>query len=1148
MVALGAALAQYACAATPSPLLRQYGHTSWTGGDGLPFVADFAIAQTPDGYIWLGGEFGLFRFDGVRAVQWQPPAGQQLPHNPYALLATPDDTLWIGTLSGLVSWDGTRLTQYPEIGTRFITSLYLDHEGTVWAGVDYSTLGVLGGRLCAIRSGRTQCYGDDGRFGTFVWSIGEDNSGTLWVGAETGLWRWKPGPPKQYAMPGTRANGLSKTEDGRILIGIRAAGLSQVAGDRIVPYPVPGVTNPNLPLPDRDIDANKLLRDLNGGLWIGSHEHGLIHVHQGRTEIITTSDGLSGDITCSLFEDREGNVWFGSSRGLVRFRELPVTTAVSEYGQYQNTVVAAPDGDIWIGMERGLIRWRNGQIATFSKADGLPDDVVQSLFIDSTGQLWASFRGHGLSYLKDGRFVRVPGVPSDEVYYIVGDGEDGLWLSGNKGLARIRGGHLLENHPWASMGHDEEAKIIVPDRGGVWLAFWIKGGLAYFKDGQVRALYNSNNRLAAGGVVDIRLDRDGALWAVVQGAGLTRIKDGRVAMLTTRNGLPCDRVHWSMEANDGSMWLHTACGLVRIARNEVEAWIADSNRKVQAQVWDSADGVTLRYPPQINHIPTVAKSADGKLWFITGEGVQVLDPQHLLENKLPPPVHIEKVVADHKVLWQNMPGFAGANLRLPPRTRDLQIDYTALSLVAPEKVHFRFRLEGQDSDWREVVNNRQAEYTNLAPGHYRFRVTASNNSGVWNEQGASLDFYVAPAWWQTNWFRALCVAALLALLWGLYRIRIGQLQEQEKKFRQAVQSMPANAFIADPDGNRSFVNKGWLEYTGLNADQGLGTGWHAAVHPDDLGRVLERWRISMATGHPLEYEARFRRGSDGAYRWFWTRAVPVRDERGKIIKWCGVATDIEDRKRVEELQAELAHVNRVSTLGELAASISHELKQPIAATLLSASTGLSWLRRDPPDIGKASTGLERIVKNSERATEIIDRLRSLYKKALPKREPVPVNEVIGEMVVLLRGEANKNAVSIRTNLNAELPIVMADRVQLQQVLMNLMLNGIEAMKDTGGTLTVSSQPDKDGQVLISVSDTGPGLPPGKAEHIFDAFFTTKPQGSGMGLAISRSIVESHGGHIWASASDGGGASFHFTLPVAAEATQAVAARTQAEAF
>src|SRR6201999_1114692 len=230
-----------------------------------------------------------------------------------------------------------------------------------------------------------------------------------------------------------------------------------------------------------------------------------------------------------------------------------------------------------------------------------------------------------------------------------------------------------------------------------------------------------------------------------------------------------------------------------------------------------------------------------------------------------------------------------------------------------------------------------------------------------------------------------------------------------------------------------------------------------------------------------------RRGSDSVYRWFQTRAQPLRDSRGKIVKWCAVANDIEDRKHAEQLQSNLTHASRVSTMGELVASISHELAQPLTVTTANAKASLRWLQRDPPEVTEARKGTEKIIEAGTLASEIINRLRSLYKKSSPKRELVAINEVIGEMILLLRGEANEHAVSIRTDLTADLPKITADRVQLRQVLMNLMLNGIEAMKETGGMLTVKTERGECGRVLISVSDTGVGLPPEKADEIFNAF-------------------------------------------------------------
>ncbi len=391
-----------------------------------------------------------------------------------------------------------------------------------------------------------------------------------------------------------------------------------------------------------------------------------------------------------------------------------------------------------------------------------------------------------------------------------------------------------------------------------------------------------------------------------------------------------------------------------------------------------------------------------------------------------------------------------------------------------------------------------------------------------------------PEFWQTWWFLLAATLASAGIVAAYFLQRIVLLAGAERRFREAIETMPAMAFVTRPDGYCTFVNRRWVEFTGLTLEQTSESGWQAAVHPDDLGRVVNKWRASLALGEPLEYEVRLHRAADETFRCFLMRAVPLRDNRGKVLKWCGAATDIEDRKQAEQLRADLAHVSRVSTMGELVASITHELLQPISATTLNGQVALRWLQRDPPDIANASQSVSAIVQDGNRAATIIERLRLLYKKVPPRREPVAVNSVIAEMVELLRSEANGHAVSIRTDLEDDLPAAMVDQVQLRQVLMNLLLNAIEAMSDTGGVLTVKSESGAQDVIQISVIDTGPGLPPGKDDQIFQAFFTTKMQGSGMGLAISKSIIESHHGRIWANGNEGRGATFHFTLPLAGQ--------------
>jgi signal transduction histidine kinase/ligand-binding sensor domain-containing protein len=767
---------QSAAVAPEPPLpITQYAHTAWTAKDGVLLGQVFAMAQTPDGYLWVGGSFGLLRFDGLRFVPWQPPRGQSLPSGPYSLLVSRDGTLWIGTFMGLVSWNGRELTRYPEIGAwRFVTSLLEDRDGTVWAGVLADK-----GDLCAIRAGKVQCSTPEGGFGKFVWSLAQDNAGVLWVGADSGLWRWSPGTPKQYPMPGQRMGDLAMGVDGQLLVGVMHGGIKRVAGDQLVPHSFRRAATPGEWVADRDVRSNKLLRDRDGGLWIGTDGIGLTHVKEGLAETYTRAAGLSGNVACSLFEDREGNIWFGSEKGVDRFRKLPVTALSTPQDlpdALARAVLATTDGSVWVATNGGLARWKRGRPIVYKERDGLPDVQVQSLHQDADGRLWAS-TARGLAYFADDHFVAVKGVPGDEVYSMTGDAQGNLWLSTDKGLARLHRGRFVENIPWVAIDATHRvAHTIVADRGGVWLSFWQNGGVSYFKDGKVEATYTAAQGLGADRIGGLRLDAEGALWAATERGGLSRIKDGRITNLTVANGLPCMGVHWSTVDDHGSLWMYTACGLVRVLHDDLAAWIADPGHRIAPTLWGAADGVPLLSFTSAFFNPPVAKGPDGKLWFISDTEVQVVDPDQLALNPVPPPVHIDSLVADRN------PYTITNGLSLPPLVRDMTIEFAALTLADPKTTRFRYRLEGHDNDWQEVVDKRQATYTNLPPGNYRFRVKAANNSGVWNEDGAQLEFSILPAFYQTTWFRLAGAALLIVLAWSGFqlwlRLRMRRLHRQ----------------------------------------------------------------------------------------------------------------------------------------------------------------------------------------------------------------------------------------------------------------------------------------------------------------------------------------------------------------------------------
>jgi signal transduction histidine kinase/ligand-binding sensor domain-containing protein len=755
-------------ALNPSLDVNQYAHTAWKIREGFSKGVITSMAQTLDGYLWLGTDDGLLRFDGVRNVPWHPPPDQPLPSDAIrSLLAARDGTLWIATSKGLASWKNGRLTRHAAFAGAYMVALLEDRESVVWA----STFGNPGGKVCAFRTTGVVC---DGGIGRNVFAFYEDRTGNLWAGATYSLWRLRPDFAKYLPTPEDPdgIQGFSEEDDGSLLLGMRT-GVRRLVKGKIEPYALPHATQP--------IYAHHMLRDRDGGLWLGTSE-GLLHVHRGTTDAFTEADGLSGNYVIGMLEDREGNIWVCTTNGLDRFHDIAVPTFTERQGVSSfavTTALAGSDGSVWIGTSDGLNRWKDERFTIYRKDQPLPDAGTESVFEDSRGRIWLP-SVHALGYLENGRYVRVSDIQAGQLiaHAIVEDGQGTIWIANQEvGLLRVRGTEM-RHFTWAELGHQDHATALAADRarGGLWLGFF-NGGVAHFLDGQLRTPYTSANGLGEGIVTTLRLDRDGALWAATDG-GLSRLKNDRIATLTSRNGLPCDSVHWAIDHDADAYWLGTACGLVRVPRSELDAWTAavdrgqDANRPIRVSVFDASDGVISRYLPG-GYTPHAAMSPDGRLWFISGDKLNVIDPRHLPFNPLPPPVRIEQLIADRKTY-----DVASDAVHLPPLIRDLQIDYTALSLVAPEKMRFRYKLEGHDRDWQDVGTRRQAFYNNLPPRKYRFRVIASNNSGVWNEAGAALDFSIAPAYYQTRWFEASVVLAGFAFLWAAYQVRVRRIAHE----------------------------------------------------------------------------------------------------------------------------------------------------------------------------------------------------------------------------------------------------------------------------------------------------------------------------------------------------------------------------------
>jgi len=745
----------------PTHSLKQYAHSAWNG----QVSSVRALAQTTDGTLWIGTDSGLLRFDGVRFRPWRPPAAQQLASEHItALSAARDGSLWIGTREGLSRWKGAEVENYQTSKSSAgpsVTAIIVDGSGTVWAG----TAGYDSGGLCRVEGNRLRCYGTaDGLPGPAVLSLHEDRAGSLWVGG-VALTRWRPGTPRVYSWHDQREI-YSIIQDRQGEIWVAGRGLNRLVDGQLVPYPIasaPQKLRPWVLLPDRD-----------GGLWIGTRGQGVIRLYQGRIGRFTQDDGLSSDIVNSLLEDREGNIWVGTDAGLDRFREFAVNTISKREGLSQNaasSVFSAKDGGVWIGTEAGLNRvTADGRILVHNKRDGLPSGNIWGGFEDQAGRTWV-VTADGLAYSDRGRFwpFNLPLGKKMSFVAATEDRDHTVWFSDpQNGLIRLQDTRIVEIVPWSRF-QNRQAWALEPDDGGIWLGF-AQGGVAYYKPGQPVRWLATPGQAGRKPVMDMQRTSDGSLWIATQ-AGLSRLQNGHLAPVTVANGLPCESIRAMLQDDGGNLWLDTPCGIVRISFADLSKWCGNPACKLRVRVYDAGDGLR-RGATASGYFPRAAKSKDGRLWFAVFDGVAVIDPKHLPENRLPPPVQIEEITAGQSE-YSIVP-----KLRLPALTKELRIDYTALSFVDPDKVRFRYRLDGFDREWYDAAGRRQAVYTNLPPKQYRFRVLASNNDGVWNEQGASVAFSIDPAFYQTIWFRLLSVSAFAVLLWSLHRLRLRQMGKQ----------------------------------------------------------------------------------------------------------------------------------------------------------------------------------------------------------------------------------------------------------------------------------------------------------------------------------------------------------------------------------
>jgi len=750
----------------PNKRLTQYIHTSWRIQDGSAPAADMvSITQTSDGFLWFVAARGLYRFDGVRFVPWALPAG--VPVTRIAnIFGDRAGGLWVVVENEIVHLKGGVVSSRFDLrGVQSTQNISEDSDGSLW--VVRGSLKSLDVPLCHVTDQALECFGkDDGVPIAPINSLLADGRGGFWLGGDTALVHWHAGSSETYGTGGQVVS-LVPDADGSIWVGMlgegRGSGLAKWKNGTIKPFMTSTFDGSR-------IAVTRMISDRQGNLWVGTDAKGVFRIHGNAVEHYGHMEGLSGDTVWTLFEDREGIVWAATSNGIDSFRDPTITTFSALEGLPKDAavgVLARKDGTVWVANNGSLDRIANGTVSSIRTGAGLPGQQVTTLFEDRAGNMWVGV-DDGL-YLFNGRFLRLPephGQPLGMVLGMTEDIDGNIWAecSGKpRKLVRIRDFRVREEFPESQVppGHS----LAADPQGGIWIGT-LKGDIALFRNGILERKVRVN--LTGDSVADLILAQaDGSVLAGSKD-GLFGLRDGKPQRMSERNGLPCNWVFSFVEDKEKQWWLSTECGIVELSDTELQRWWANPEAVVQTRFYDILDGAR----PSVPSFTSGAYSSDGRVWFVTGAVVQMLDSSRLSREALPAQTYIESVVVDRKESQ------ATDDLKLSPHPRDLQFDYTSPTYLIPQRVTFRYRLDPYDRDWHQAGTRRQAFYTDLPPGKYSFRVIASNSDGMWNGSDAKLDFSIAPAYYQTNWFRALCATFFIGLLWATYQWRVRQLARQ----------------------------------------------------------------------------------------------------------------------------------------------------------------------------------------------------------------------------------------------------------------------------------------------------------------------------------------------------------------------------------
>jgi len=760
----------------PQKTINQYGHNVWFKQNGLPANAVYVGLQGRDGYLWLGTSAGLFRFDGVNFTPVNTnPKDSKIIETISTLCLSGDSSLWIGTtFSGLRRIKDEKIFRYggaEGLPTRNIQALLKSRTGHIWIGSSYGLFMYTEGKFLSIPVNPG-----------YISSLAEDSLGRIWVGTHAGVRIFDDIHIRQvdsittaHGLPHNIIASLFTDYNANVWIGTDDGLVRWKNGD-MKTYKWPDG------LPDNHITT--ICEDRDNNLWFGTFK-GICRLSQGKWSTMTASDGLTNNHVLHIFEDHEGSIWVCTLEGLNQFMNVNITSYTVKEGlsnDFVSGVVETPDSGLYFfsNVDGSVIRFKNGRTTKYSINVG-------PAYVARDGSLWVGQTGLFFNIKNDRikRYSTQTGLPDKWISAITEDDKSLILFIDGIGVQRFVNGqlkpYLLKNgEPYTPLEY--VVCFYYQPQGALWIGS--TNGLVKIQNGTATT-YKEADGLAGHWVNSILDDQQGNLWLCSPSDGLTRYKDGKFTPFTMEDGLSTSAFYCALCDNQGDLWLSSPRGIVYIKRKDVDDYQAGRVRTLQSKVYITADGMKTDECFG-DWQPAGWKTQDGCLWFATKKGAVKIDPKTFKGNIFPPPVLIDRIIVDQKTMPIDQSAI------FSPGKEKLEFHYTALSFLIPERVLFKYKLEGFDHDWVEAGTRRVAYYTNLPPHDYRFRVIACNNDGVWNNVGASYSFKLQPHFYEAYWFYGLVLVSLGGVGFALYRLRVWRLLRKEKELQQRIQEALAN--------------------------------------------------------------------------------------------------------------------------------------------------------------------------------------------------------------------------------------------------------------------------------------------------------------------------------------------------------------------